>query len=91
MGEHGADRLTNCKVRIICAADHAIKQGWGAWVGEQPEVYHISTFMQYGVMCNGAISVLCRSTVTAATAFLEAFQKVADMATSTRGQQQQHL
>lgn len=33
------------------------------------------------------ICLCCRTTVVAAAAFLDAFQKVADMATNTRGKQ----
>lgn len=39
----------------------------------------MSFFLKYSVFCSS------RTTVLAAVAFLDAFQKVADMATNTRG------
>lgn len=36
-------------------------------------------------------SLLCRATISSSTAFLDSFQKVADMATTTRGKQEKSL
>lgn len=35
--------------------------------------------------CSEHVSCICRTTILAAVAFLDAFQKVADMATNSRG------